>query len=143
MLSDDERRMLDLPGFAKLTTLNASGAPQATVRWFRRLDDHVTMIAPASSIKARHIANDSRVVVVVDAPDNGYEYIELRGHAELVRDDAGAREELRHIAARYIGAGADAYAASLSEDPRVIIVLHPERVRYHQGRPPTGSSRAL
>jgi PPOX class probable F420-dependent enzyme len=140
MLSDDERRFLDRPGFAKLTTLATSGAPQATVMWYRRVDDALHMIAPAASVKARHIENDPRVVVLIDAQDNGYEYIEFRGHAELLQDDAAAREELRHIAARYIGDRADAYTASLSPDPRVIIVIHPERVRYHQGAPIPSSS---
>jgi PPOX class probable F420-dependent enzyme len=140
VLTDEQRRFLDQPAFAKLTTLDASGAPQATVMWFRRVDDHLRMIAPAASVKARHLAHDPRIVVLIDAPGNGYEYVELRGRAELVRDDAGAREELRHIAARYIGDAADGYAASLSPDPRIIIVIHAEYVRYHRGQPVASSS---
>lgn len=140
MLTDDQREFLDLSSFAKLTTLDAKGAPQTTVMWFRCVNDQLHMIAPAASVKARNLTNDPRVVVLIDAPGNGYEYLEARGRAELVRDDPGAREELRHVAARYIGAGADAYAASLSPDPRVIIVIHPRRVRYHRGSPPAHSS---
>jgi PPOX class probable F420-dependent enzyme len=136
---DAERRFLDGANFAKLTTLDASGAPRATVMWYRltETDSVLRMIAPASSAKARDIERDARVTVIVDAQDNGYEYIEVRGRAELLRDDAGAREELRKIAARYIGRErGDIYAGSLSAEPRVIIAIHPERVRYHQGRPP-------
>jgi PPOX class probable F420-dependent enzyme len=135
MISNEQREFLERPGFAKLTTLDASGAPRATVMWYRPVDDTLRMIAPAASVKAKHLARDPRVVVLIDAPDNGYHYIELRGQAEVLHDDAGAREELRCIAARYIGDDADAYAASLSADPRVIIVIHPEHVRHHQGRP--------
>ena len=131
MLSDRARALLDLPSFAKLTTLAADGAPRMTVMWHRRAGDELRMIAPASAVKARHLARDPRAAVIVDHPGNGYEYVELRGRAEVVHDDAAARRELREIAARYVGERAEAFVAGLSADPRVLLVLRPERVREH------------
>jgi PPOX class probable F420-dependent enzyme len=133
---DAERSLLDEPAFAKLTTLMEDGAPQTTVMWYRRVDDTLTMIAPAHVLKVRNIARDSRVAVVIDDPSNGYHYLQIRGKADVVRDDAAARAELRQVATRYVGDRADAYVDGLSDDPRVLIVIHPERVRLHAGTPP-------
>ena len=129
LFSDQERAILDAPLFAKLATLGADGTPQLTVMWFRRVDDELRMIAPASAMKTRHLTRYPRCALLIDA--DGYTYLELRGAAEIRRDDAAARAELRQIAARYIGARAEAYVAGLSADPRVIIALRPQRVRAH------------
>ena len=133
MLDERSRTFLDLPGFATLATIGPDGSPHLTVMWHRCDGEALRMIAPASAIKVRNLSNDPRTSVVVDHPSNGYEYLELRGHADLVRDDAAARRELRLIAARYVGDRADAFVDALSVDPRVLIVIHPRRVRAHLG----------
>lgn len=140
MFMTSDATLLDGVTFAKLVTLMPDGAPQNTVMWFRSTGDTLRMIAPASSRKARNLQCDSRVAIVIDDPGNGYRYLEIRGRAELVADDDAAREELRHIATRYIGDSADDYVDSLSADPRVLIVIHPESVRRHHGNPPGASS---
>jgi PPOX class probable F420-dependent enzyme len=134
--TDAARELLDLPAFARLALRLPGGSLQNTVMWFRHDDGRLRMIAPAASLKARSLLRDPDVAVVVDHPDNGYQYLEVRGRAEIVQDDAAARQELRRIARRYIGDQADAYVASLSADPRVLIVIHPERVRFNAGRRP-------
>jgi PPOX class probable F420-dependent enzyme len=131
VLSTTIRALLDQPAFAKLATLRPDGAPQVTVMWYRRDGDTLRMIAPAHAAKVRNLARDPRVSVVVDDPDSDYRYVELRGRAEIVRDDGAARVELRRIATRYIAERADSYVDALSADPRVIIVVHPESVRAH------------
>lgn len=132
----EDHDLLERPAFAVLTTLAADGSPQSTVMWYRLDGDEVRMIAPASSVKARHIARDDRVTVVVSDPANPYAYVQIRGRAGLVRDDAAARDELRRIAARYIGERAGDYVESLSADPRVIIVVRADRVRGRHNQPP-------
>lgn len=134
--SDAARALLELPAFATLTTLRPDGAPHTTIMWYRLADETLRMIAPASAAKVHNLARDPRLSVVVTHPENGYHYLELRGRAELVRDDAAARAELRRIAARYIGDRADAFTDALSDAPRVLIVVRPERVRHHAGSPP-------
>lgn len=134
--ASEDRELLEGPAFAVLTTLDANGSPQSSVMWYRLDGDEVRMIAPAASVKARHIARDARVTVVVTDPVNPYAYVEIRGHADLVRDDVAARAELLTIAARYIGERAGHYVASLSVDPRVLIVVRAERVRGRHNQPP-------
>lgn len=132
----EDRELMERPAFAVLTTLAADGSPQSSVMWYRLEGDELRMIAPAASVKARHIAGDGRVTVVVTDPANPYAYVEVRGQARLVRDDGAARAELREIAARYIGERAERYAGALSSDPRVLIVVRADRVRGRHNQPP-------
>lgn len=134
--ANEDRELLERPAFGVLTTLSPAGSPQSSVMWYRLDGDDLRMIAPAASVKARHIARDGRVTVVVTDPANPYAYVEIRGHASLVHDDASARAELRRIAARYIGEAAERYAGSLSDDPRVLIVVRADRVRGRHNQPP-------
>lgn len=131
MFDAAQRAFLELPGFATLATLARDGSPHLTVMWHRCVGDTLRMIAPASATKVHNISANSRVSMIIAHPSNGYDYLELRGHAELLRDDAAARAELRLIAARYVGDQADAFVNRLSAAPRVLIVIYPQRVRAH------------
>jgi PPOX class probable F420-dependent enzyme len=136
MLNDEERALLDLPAFAKLVTMMPDGYPQITSMWYRRDGDTLRMIAPEAAQKSRNLDRNARASVLVDHPESGYQYVEMRCDAEVVHDDAAAREELLRVAERYIGDRAPAYVASLSSDRRVLIVLRPRRVRSHlRGQP--------
>ncbi len=128
MLSDEQRNLLDKSGFAKLVTLMPDGHPQGTVMWYRREGDTLRMIAPESAVKVKNLDRDSRSTVIVDDPDSGYSYLELRCRCEVVHDDASAREELHRVASRYIGDRAADFVAGLSAEPRVILVFEPFRV---------------
>jgi PPOX class probable F420-dependent enzyme len=137
MFSDEERALLDLPAFASLATLLPDGTPQLTVMWFRREGDTLQMITPASSRKARNMAQDGRAAIVVTDPNNGYAYVEMRGRIELAREPDAIRDTLRAIAARYIGAErAEPYTAARDPSERVLITFHPEHVVGHFARKP-------
>jgi PPOX class probable F420-dependent enzyme len=136
MFAAEDFQLLDSPSFAKLATQMRDGSLQNTVMWFRRDGETLRMVAPASSVKARNLSNNPRCAVLIDDPHNAYRYIEIRGRADVRQDDGAARAELRLIAERYIGDKADAYVASLSSAPRVLIVIHTERMRSHSGRRP-------
>jgi PPOX class probable F420-dependent enzyme len=140
MLSENERELLEKPGFAALALQLPGGALQNTIMWYRVDEDTLRMIAPAASAKARALQRSPQVAVAVHDPDNSYDYVEIRGRAEIVTDDAAARAELRQIAARYIGERAEPYVQALSDAPRVVIVVYPERVRRHTGNPVPASS---
>jgi PPOX class probable F420-dependent enzyme len=129
MLDDKQRQLLDKAAFAKLVTLMKDGHPQGTVMWYRRVGDTIRMISPESAVKAENLDRDPRSTVVVDDPDSGYNYVELRCRCEVVHDDTAAREELHHVARRYIGDEAEAFVASRDAAPRVMLVFHPFRVQ--------------
>jgi PPOX class probable F420-dependent enzyme len=130
MLDDKQCALLDKQAFAKLVTLMADGHPQATVMWYRRDGDTIRMMAPASAVKTKNLDRDPRATVVIDDPESGYNYVELRCQCEVVHDDSAAREELHRIASRYIGAEkAPEFVAGLDDAPRVLFIFHPFRVQ--------------
>lgn len=129
MLNEKQRRLLDKYAFAKLVTLMADGHPQATVMWYRREGDTIRMVAPESAVKTKNLDRDSRSTVVVEDPEAGHNYVELRCRCEVVHDDSAAREELHRIASRYIGDQTSEFVAALDDAPRVMFIFHPFRVQ--------------
>lgn len=128
MFTTEDQQFLDQSVFARLATLMPDGGPQSTVMWYRRDGDTITMVCPADAQKPRNLDRDPRVSLVVEDPESSFKYIEIRGNAEVVRDDPGARRELRRIARRYVGDRADGFVDGLSSDPRVLLVVHPEKI---------------
>lgn len=139
MFSATEQALLDMSSLARIATLMPDGSPQITVMWFRPEGDRLHMVTPASAKKVSNLERDGRVAVVVEEPGNAYNFVEIRGTVEVVRDDAAARADLVKIAGRYIGERAEGFAAGLSPDPRVLLVIHPEKTVLHEGTGPAAS----
>jgi PPOX class probable F420-dependent enzyme len=135
VFDEADRALLQTPAFAALALQLPGGALQNTIMWYRVEQHTLRMIAPAASAKARALQRSPAVAIAVHAPDNSYDYLEIRGRAEVIADDAAARAELREIAKRYIGERADDYVDSLSDAARVLIVVRPERVRRNRSHP--------
>jgi len=140
MFGESDLDFLERPAFATLALVLPDGALQNTIMWYRADRDTLRMIAPMASVKARALPRSPQVAIAVHAPDNPYDYLEIRGRADILADDAAARTELREIAKRYIGERASAYVEALSDAPRVLIVVRPERVRRHASQQPTAHS---
>lgn len=136
MFDDDVLELLHKPSFARLATLLPGGAPQMTVMWFREVDGVLRMITPASTKKVANLERDNRVAVIIEDPENPYDFVEIRGQIEVVRDDAAARVEMVSIAKRYIGERSGAFAGGLSDAPRVILEIHPRKVLHRPGKRP-------
>src|SRR5947199_10765411 len=73
--TEEDRVFLDRPAFATLATTLRDGTPQLTVMWYRRDEDTLRMIAPASATKVRNLTRNPRVAVSVTDPDNAYSYL--------------------------------------------------------------------
>lgn len=139
MFSQDEQIILEMPSLARIATLMPDGSPQITVMWFRPEGNSLRMVTPASAKKVANLETDGRVAVVVEEPGNPYNFVEVRGTVEVLRDDAAARAELVKIAGRYIGERAEGYAAGLSAAPRVLLIVTPLKTVHHPGKGPGAS----
>lgn len=140
-LSDDTLALLALPSYARLAQVLPSGRPHNTILWHRYVDDAIRIISPASSVRVRALRERPHVAVLIEHPQNPHDFVDLRGAATIIDDDAAARVEMVHIARRYIGDAAPAFAAGLSDAPRVIIALYPSRA-YRRAAPAPPSSQA-
>lgn len=125
-----------MPSFARLVTISPDGAPHAAVMWFRPDGYSLRMVTPAATRKAADVETDDRVVVLVEEPGNPYNFVEIRGTIEVVHDDNAARIELQRIAERYVGDRAEEYVESRSDESRVLLVVHPDKVNHHNGTGP-------
>jgi PPOX class probable F420-dependent enzyme len=119
------RTLLDGKNFATISTLNPDGGPQSSVVWIMREGDTVTFSTTTGRQKARNLIRDNRISVTVFDTENPYNYVEIRGTADLVEDkDKTLPLKLSH---KYLG-----------EDPppepddvtRLIVRVTPTRVTH-------------
>ena len=80
------RRLLDGTNFATVATVNPDGGPQSSVVWVKREGDTVLFSTTTQRQKGRNLARDPRVSVSIFATGDPYDYVEIRGRAELVPD---------------------------------------------------------
>jgi PPOX class probable F420-dependent enzyme len=71
-LSDSTRELLDGKNFATVATLNADGAPQASVVCVKRDEDIVLFSTTTGRRKARNLARDPPVAL-----ENPYQSVEI------------------------------------------------------------------
>ena len=138
-LSDDTRALLALPSYARMAQVLPSGRPHNTILWFRYVDGEIRIISQAGSVRVRALRERPDVALLIEHPQNPHDFVDLRGAVTISDDDAAARAELVHIARRYIGDAAPAFAAGLSDAPRVIIRLYPSRAYRHAAPAPSSS----
>jgi PPOX class probable F420-dependent enzyme len=119
------RRILDGKNFATVATLNPDGGPQSSLVWFMRDGDTVLFSTKATRQKARNLVRDRRISLGVFDIENPYDFVEIRGTAELI-DDTN-KELSKELSHRY-----------LNEDPpfepddviRLVVRVIPERVNH-------------
>ena len=85
--------LLSEPIISFITTLNQDGSPHASPVWHMLRDGNVLVATGSSTVKARNIANDPRVSLVV-AADRGHgisaspqPWLQVNGKAFLSRPD--------------------------------------------------------
>ncbi|MBO0877124.1 MAG: PPOX class F420-dependent oxidoreductase, partial [Pseudonocardia sp.] len=88
-LSATARNLVDGVNFATVATLNPDGSPQNSVVWVARDGDAVLFSTTTGRRKARNLARDPRVSLSIHAADDPYNYVEIRGVAEVTRDEDG------------------------------------------------------
>jgi PPOX class probable F420-dependent enzyme len=122
-LPDNAKRMLDGQTVVTLATVNDDGSPQASPVWAARDGDDVLMSTLVGRKKERNLRRDPRVSLVLVNPENSYEYVEVRGTAELEADPQG--DLIERLSQKYTGG---AYTNDGPGDERVTVRVRPERV---------------
>ena len=92
------------PFICALSTVNASGQPHTVPVWVDFDGTHVRVNAPAATKKAKDMAQNSKVAVMIIDPAQPYHWIEVRGHIAEIRDESnGAREHINGLSLKYTG----------------------------------------
>jgi PPOX class probable F420-dependent enzyme len=118
--------LLDDVNYAHVVTLFADGSPQVTPVWIARDGDIVVFNTAKGRAKHRNMLRDPRVALSVLQHDNPYEYLQVRGTAELI--DEGARQHIDEMSRKYTGGD---YRFLQPGEVRVIVRVTPEHVQFN------------
>lgn len=120
------RHLLEGKNFAHVATLMPDGSPQTTPVWVDVDGESITFNTARGRTKYENLRRDPRVALSVPNPDNPYEYLQVRGRAELVEE--GAEEHIDKLAKKYMGV--DSYPMRQEGEVRVIVRIVPEAFQH-------------
>jgi PPOX class probable F420-dependent enzyme len=124
-LNDAQRAFIqDNPFVGVVTTLRADGSPHSTVVWVHATDDAVEFNTPGVSAKARHVAADPRITLVVVDPAEMYRWVGVSGTATVSAE--GADEHIDLLAKKFLGV--DTYPFRRPDETRLKVTITPESV---------------
>jgi len=99
-LGEDVRSFLDVPRFAVMGTVNPDGSPHLSAMWYERRGDEVVVNTTQERVKARNLATDPRVSLLVGEAER---YVRLDGVARAVAFGDDALKDIRALGVRYDG----------------------------------------
>jgi PPOX class probable F420-dependent enzyme len=108
--------------FANLATIMPDGSPQVTPVWFDYTNDQIRVNTAKGRVKARNMAEGSRVALSILDPDNPYRYLQVRGKV-VHATETGAVAHIDSLAKKYLGK--DVYPWHNAKDVRVIYEIEP------------------
>jgi PPOX class probable F420-dependent enzyme len=113
----------------KLATVRADGRPHVTPIWFVVDGDDLVFNTWHTSAKAKHIARDPRVSLVVDLEEAPYAYVLVEGTVTTSHDLDTITEFATRIGARYMGPDrAEEFGARNGVEGELLVRLHMDRV---------------
>jgi len=116
--------------FANLATVMPDGSPQVTPVWFDQTNGRIRVNTAKGRVKARNMAEGSRVALSILDPDNPYRYLQIRGRVARVTED-GAVNHIDSLAKKYLGK--DIYPWHNAKDTRVIYEIAEGRAEGDRG----------
>jgi PPOX class probable F420-dependent enzyme len=123
-LSDKAKALFDGKALGMLGVVSDDGSAQVTPMWITRDGDTPVFNTVHGRSKAKHMQRDPRVTLTIVDPDDGYSYVELRGHVEFEEGQI-AQDTIDALAKKYIGQ--DRYPWSEPGEVRVNLRMVVER----------------
>ena len=123
-LDADVTRLAQGKNLATVVTLMPGGQPQALLTWIDADGDQLLVNTEPQRQKARNIARDPRITVLIRG-DDPYDWAEIRGRVvETVTGDE-ARRHIDELSRKYTGQD---YAPPVGPQGRVIFKIAPDKV---------------
>jgi PPOX class probable F420-dependent enzyme len=117
--------------FATLSTLSADGSPLQAVVWYALRGDAVLVNSAVGRHWPTNLCRDPRYSFLVE---DGYEWVGLRGRAEVLDDPEQAQADIAALARQYLDP--DAAKAIIHDtfqpQERISFLLHPASVTEHR-----------
>jgi PPOX class probable F420-dependent enzyme len=124
-LDDDVIRLAKGANLATVVTLMPDGRPQAQLTWIDTDGDELLVNTEPQRQRARNVARDPRVTVLIHSAENPWDWAEVRGH--VVAETAGeeARDHIDALSRKYLGTD---YRNPIGPRGRVILRVAPDKV---------------
>jgi PPOX class probable F420-dependent enzyme len=124
-LDDDTVRLAKGPNLATVVTIMPNGQPQALLTWVDTDGEHILVNTEPQRQRAKNVARDPRITVLIHSKDNPWDWSEVRGHVVDTADGPEARRHIDALSHKYVGKD---YANPIGEKGRIILKVAPDKV---------------
>jgi len=124
-LDDDVIRLARGPNLATVVTLMPDGQPQALLTWIDTDGDELLVNTEPQRQRARNVARDPRVTVLIHSAESAWDWAEVRGHVSGTTDGQVARDHIDELSNRYLGHD---YRNPIGPDGRIILRIAADKV---------------
>ena len=110
---------------AVLGVIRKDGSPQLNPMWFHWTGKVFQISTTRARFKYNHLKRDSRITLCIDDA-TGFKTVIVEGRAEIVEDDIWG--PTRVIVEKYVDKDhVEARMARMRTEPRVLLIVHPEK----------------
>ena len=108
-----------------LCSVRPNGRPHLVPVWFTWDGETITIFSQPGNQKLHNVEHNPSVILALDTADEGFDMVQIEGHAELLDDPMVTPEmpayadKYREMAAQRMGIGMDIYARQVSQAIRV------------------------
>src|SRR5215831_18644708 len=124
-LDPDADRLARGKNLATVVTLMPDGQPQALLTWVDSDGEHVLVNTEPLRQRARNVARDPRVTVLIHSATDPWDWAEIRGRVVSTTGGDEARAHIDALSNRYLGTD---YTNPIGPQGRIILRIAPEKV---------------
>lgn len=124
-LDDEVVRLAKGKNLATVVTLMPDGQPQALLTWVDTDGEHVLVNTEPQRQRARNVARDPRITVLIHSCEDPWDWAEVRGRVVGTVDGQPARDHIDKLARKYVGTD---YQNPIGPHGRVILKVAATKV---------------
>lgn len=131
---NSHKDLFEQPVYAVVTTVLPDGQPQSTVIWVDYDGQHVLFTTAQGRQKAKNLAANPKVTVMLVDPHNPYRWLEVRGMVEEAATE-GAADHIeamswKYMNQRYYG-GYNKKYTSRNQETRILYKIKPTKINAY------------
>lgn len=124
-LDEDVVRLARAANLATVVTAMPNDQLQALPTWVDCDDEHVLINTEPQRQRARNVARDPRITVLIQSGTNPWDWAEVRGVVAETVDGQEARDHIDALSRKYVGTD---YRNPIGPQGRVILKVRPTKI---------------
>ena len=124
-LDEDVVRLAKGSNLATVVTLMPNGQPQALLTWIDTDGEVLLVNTEPQRQRARNVARDPRITVLIHSADNPWDWAEVRGHVVGTVTGQVARAHIDELSIRYVGTD---YRNPIGPQGRIVLRIAADKV---------------